>query len=178
MADDPYGALLAGPRRAVAVTEAGPRRVEEFELEDGGRPFALVRDGGRTRVYTDHHALASRDPLLPIDDSLDPAAGDELLTRYFASLHAGDIEGTLACFEDDGYFRHSNGQTFRGHEQLRADFEHMFRENRGAIGLRFCTLTDDGTRCAPELVLPSGRPAVVVYERGGSRKLAAVRIYL
>lgn len=174
MSDDPF----TGPRREVAVTESGGRRVEEYELEDGDRPFAMVHDGSRKRVYTDHHALESRDPLLPVDASLDPAADDPLLARYFSSLHAGEIEGTLACFEDDAYFRHSNGQTFRGRAELRADFERMFRENRGAIGLRFCSVTDDGTRCAPEVVLPSGRPAIVVYERGASGRLAAVRIYL
>jgi hypothetical protein len=46
------------------------------------------------------------------------------------------------------------------------------------IRIRYCQFTDDGTTCAAEVYMPSGRPAVATYERGSAGKLRAVRIYL
>lgn len=81
-------------------------------------------------------------------------------------------------FEPDGYIQHSNGERFQGPERLREDYTNMFKANGGRIRVRFANVTDDGERRAFECVMPSGRPAIAIYERGTGGKIAAIRISL
>jgi hypothetical protein len=138
------------------------------------------------RVYhslwplTGEHRI--RPPLLPEDPSLHAggAPGD-----YQRALAEGAPEGILATFELDGYAQEPSGASYlyRGVEELREFYSHLFA-NGGGIGLEHCTLTDDGVRCAIEYncvrwgatdIPPQA--GVAVYERGGSGRLAAARIY-
>jgi hypothetical protein len=83
----------------------------------------------------------------------------------------------LPIFDPDGYFRHSNAETFTGRDELRTDFTKMM--GNSGIRIRYCQFTDDGTTCAAEVYMPSGRPAVALYERSATPgRLHAVRIYL
>ena len=72
--------------------------------------------------------------------------------------------------------------TYRG-EAHHTIYDAMFA-NEGGIPLQFCTVTDDGTRCAIEYnavlwgkdEIPP-QAGIAVYERGPSGRLAAARIY-
>jgi predicted SnoaL-like aldol condensation-catalyzing enzyme len=117
--------------------------------------------------------------MLPIDDTVTAAArpGD-FLDGYFEHLIAGDLEGSIAMFEPDGYIQHSNGVRYQGAQRIREDYTNMFKANGGQIMVKFANVTDDGERRAFECVMPSGRPAVAVYERGPTGRIAALRISL
>ncbi len=183
----------------VALTRTPTRTVEEVVLnllaEDGGRvelPVAVLSDRNpdRTvkvvRVYhstwplTGEHRV--RPPLLPADPNLH-AEGTP--AEYQRALAEGDLEGIVATFEPEGYAREPSGAAYvhRGTEALRELYAHMFA-NSGGIGLEYCTLTDDGVRCAIEYncvrrgttEIPP-QAGVAVYERGGSGLLSAARIY-
>jgi len=179
--------------RLMAVTEEGERRLEEYRFTRaaglGGLPptigdelpVAIMFDRGaggpRARIYSAHELVPTRPPVLPAVDKLDTSRGpDDIMTRYFPTLHSADLEATLDLFEDDGYLQHSNGETYRGRERLRVDFTKFYQT--GGIKLRYCNRTDAGARTAFECYMPSGRPAVAVYERGRTGKVGAVRIYL
>ena len=183
----------------VALTRTPARTVEEVVLnllaDDGRRvelPVAVVSDRNpdRTlkviRVYhstwplTGEHRV--RPPLLPADPALH-AEGTP--GAYQRALAEGDLEGIVASFEPDGYAREPSGAAYlhRGTEALQDLYAHMFA-NGGGIGLEYCTLTDDGVRCAIEYngvrwgntEIPP-QAGVAIYERGGSGLLAAARIY-
>ncbi|MDN2581131.1 nuclear transport factor 2 family protein [Aquibium sp. ELW1220] len=201
--DDPY--LGAGPAarfeaesplcpgaswsaiEAFAVTHADGRRFEEYHFvpADGRVAYLPVgimyepdgQGGSRATVYSDHHLVEDRGPILEPDAGLVPGQSPEdVLQPYFKALKENRLEDVLDLFEDDGYFRHSNAETFVGREGLRTDFTKMM----GTAGIRvtYCRATDDGTTCALEVYMPSGRPAVAVYERGRPGRLKAVRIYM
>ncbi len=89
-----------------------------------------------------------------------------------------DLEASIAMFEPDGYIQHSNGDRYQGPDRLREDYTNMFKANGGTIGVALVNVMDDGERRAFEVVMPSGRPGVAVYERGPSGKIAAIRISL
>jgi hypothetical protein len=169
----------------VFVTEANGRRLEEYRYTpaDRGRgvlPVAFMfdlPDDKQVIAYSDHHLVADRAPILPKVADIHPwRSQDDVLFTYFRALNGNDLEGVLDQFEPEGYFRHSNDETFRGRDELRIDFTKMM----GATGIRidYCRFTDDGKTCAAEAYMPSGRPAVAVYERGRPCKLKAIRIYL
>lgn len=180
--------------RLIAVTEQGPRRLEEYMFHpagaDSGVPihpgsdlpvammFAKRADGTRgARLYSAHQLVATRGPILPVDPHLVPdRGGDDILVRYFPTLHSANLEASVALFEIDGYLQHSNGETYRGHERLRIDFTKFFQT--GGIHLKYCNRTDAGPRTALEVYMPSGRPAVAVYERGRTGLIGAARLYL
>jgi hypothetical protein len=180
--------------RLIAVTEEGPRRLEEYMFHpasgESGVPihpgsdlpvavmFTQRADGTRcARIYSAHQLVATRGPILPADPQLVPdRGGDDILTRYFPTLHSANLEASVALFEEDGYLQHSNGETYRGHERLRIDFTKFFQS--GGIFLKYCNRTDSGPRTALEVYMPSGRPAVAVYERGRSGLVGAARLYL
>ena len=176
----------------VFVTEADGCRLEEFRFvpADGHRaslPVAVMFDvaaGGARRaiVYSDHHLVPDRAPIHAKAPDIHPwRSEDDVLCAYFAALNGNGLEEVLDQFADDGYFRHSNDETFRGRDELRIDFTKMM----GTTGIRidYCRFTDDGVTCAAEVYMPSGRPAVAVYERAQrfdqpGHRLRAVRIYL
>jgi hypothetical protein len=180
--------------RQVAVTEQGSRRLEEYLFHPAGAEsavpihpgsdlpvavmFAKRADGTPcARIYSAHQLVATRGPILPVDPDLVPdRGGDDILVRYFPTLHSADLEASVALFETDGYLQHSNGETYRGHERLRVDFSKFFQN--GGIFLKYCNRTDSGPRTALEVYMPSGRPAVAVYERGRTGLVAAARLYL
>lgn len=176
----------------VFVTEAEDRRLEEFRYvpADGHRavlPVAVMfetRADGRSSaiVYSDHHLVPDRGPIHAKMAGIHPWRSDtDILRSYFAALNGNRLDEVLDQFAEDGYFRHSNDETFTGRDELRIDFTKMM----GTSGIRvdYCRFTDDGVTCAAEVYMPSGRPAVAVYERTGrfdqpGHRLRAVRIYL
>jgi hypothetical protein len=180
--------------RLIAVTEQGSRRLEEYLFHplgaDSGVPihpscelpvammFAKRADGTScARLYSAHQLVAARAPILPVDTQLVPdRGGDDILVRYFPTLHSANLEASVALFEPDGYLQHSNGETYRGHERLRIDFAKFFQS--GGIHLKYCNRTDSGPRTALEVYMPSGRPALAVYERGRTGLIGAARLYL
>lgn len=128
-------------------------------------------------VYSDHHLVEQRGPILLPVEGIHPWRSDgDVLFTYFKALNGNRIEEVLDVFEPRGYFRHSNAETFTGRDELRTDFSKMM----GSTGIRikYCRFTDDGETCAVECYMPSGRPAIAVYERGQQNKLRAVRIYM
>lgn len=171
-----------------STTEDGTRWLEEYRYipADSSRealPVAFVfevqPDGAtHVRVYSDHHLVDDRAPILPVVDGIHPWKDEsDVLYSYFKALNGNQLEQVLDLFDLDGYFRHSNDETFTGRDRLREDFSKMM----GTTGIRigYCRFTDDGTVCAAEAYMPSGRPAVAVYERSQTPgRLHAVRIYL
>lgn len=170
-----------------AATEAHGRRFEEYRFvpaDDGvaylpvGFMFEPLASGGsKATVYSDHHLVDDRGPILEPDAALEPWRSEaDVLFPYFRALKENRLDDVLDLFEEDGYFRHSNAETFTGRDGLRTDFTKMM----GTAGIRvtYCRATDDGTTCALEVCMPSGRPAVAVYERGRPGRLKAVRIYM
>lgn len=172
--------------RLVAVTEDGPRRVEEYLYTpvDGGplQPVGVMftkEDGQpRARLYGNHHWADERPTMNVIDPSIEPSRGPEdVLGRYFAALANADLEATMATWADDGYLQHSYGDVYKGLDRLREDFTKFF--SRGPIKLRYCNKTDDGRICVVEAHMPHGRQALAVYERTADGKhMQAARLYL
>jgi hypothetical protein len=170
------------------TTSSGPRRLQEYRYipADGSReslPVAFMfedqPDGhAYVRVYSDHHLVEDRAPILPVVEDIHPWRDEsDVLYAYFSALNGNRLEEVLDVFDEDGYFRHSNGEIFIGRERLKQDFTKMM----GSTGIRigYCRFTDDGKVCAAEAYMPSGRPAVAVYERSAvPGRLRAVRIYL
>ena len=105
--------------------------------------------------------------------------------RYLAALDAGDAEAIVRTFAPDGCFREPIGPHYahRGTSELRSFFTMCFSAG-GGIGLEYCTVTDDGVRCALEYNcvrwgshdLPP-QAGIGVYERGPDGLLAAARVY-
>jgi len=179
-------------------TTRGPERtvVEAvLALHEGERaivlPIAVVGDrapDGRlqaVRVYHSTWPLTGghkvRAPLLPAASNL-PLTG--AVAAYQRALAAGDLEGILATFQPDGYFREPSGGSYvhRGPAALRAFMTQIL--GTGGIGLEHATLTDDGVVAAIEFNAVrfgthqlSPQAGLAVYERGPSGRLAAARIY-
>lgn len=172
---------------STGMTAAGNRRLEEYHFlpRDGSVPylpvgfmFETAADGAsHVRVHSDHHLVADRAPILPVVEGIHPWRDEgDVLFAYFQALNGNNLEAVLDLFEVDGYFRHSNATTFTGRDELRTDFAMMM--GKSGIQLKYCQFTDDGTACAAEVYMPSGRPAIAVYERGIPGRLRAVRIYM
>ncbi|HWU61274.1 MAG TPA: nuclear transport factor 2 family protein [Ensifer sp.] len=170
------------------TTESGSRRLEEYHYipRDGSRAylpvgfmFEQMPDGrSEVRVHSDHHLVDDRAPILPVKEGIHPWRSEEdVLFTYFQVLGSNRLEEVLDLFDEDGYFRHSNAETFKGREELRVDFTKMM--GNSGIKVQYCQFTDDGTTCAAEVYMPSGRPAIAVYERSQTPgRLHAVRIYM
>lgn len=175
----------------IGVTEAQGRRFEEYRFAPAaGGPVLPVgvmfetRADGRAGaiVYSDHHLVADRGPIHAKAPGIHPWRSEtDILRSYFAALNGNRLDDVLDQFAPDGYFRHSNDETFLGRDRLRIDFTKMM----GATGIRvdYCRFTDDGVTCAADVYMPSGRPSVAVYERTArfdtpGHKLKAVRIYM
>jgi len=91
----------------------------------------------------------------------------------------------VAAFEPDAYAREPAGGGYidRGHDGLRAFYEHLF-SNGGGIPPEHCAVIDDARACALEYnVVRWGeteltpQAGLAVYVRGQSGKLVAARIY-
>jgi hypothetical protein len=173
----------------ISVAEASGRRLEEylFTPADGTEslpagikvlPVSIVYDGNCARIYSAHELVSFRAPILAVAPELYPVGDDGFLGGYFNCLHRADLEGTLACFEVDGYMQHSNGRRYPAPDRLREDFVGMFANNGGKINVSFANVLDDGRVRAFECYMPSGRPAVAAYQRGPTGKIAAIRICL
>lgn len=179
----------------VAVTATPSRVVEEVSVRLAGEhpelPVVVAADlvpDGRVEAVRVYHSLwplkgehEVRAPLLAQDPTvvLTGAVAD-----YQRALAAGDADGVVAAFEHDGLAREPAGgpYTYRGSAH-RAIYGTLFASG-GGIGLQFCTVTDDGTRCAIEYNCVrwgrheiSPQAGLAVYERGRSGRLAAARIY-
>lgn len=175
----------------VFVTEADGRRFEEFRFTpvgDGpvlpvGVMFETLDDGRASAiVYSDHHLVDDRGAIHPRVPGIHPWRSEtDVLRAYFDALNGNRMEDVLDQFADDGYFRHSNDETFLGRDRLRIDFTKMM--GKSGIKVDYCRFTDDGVTCAADVYMPSGRPSVAVYERTQrfdqpGVKLQAVRIYM
>ncbi len=145
-------------------------------------PVAIVldpaaTDGPTAYIYSDHHLVSDRAPILRPKQGIHPwRSEDDVLFHYFHALNGNRIEEVLNLFEEEGYFGHSNAQTFKGRAALREDFTAMMGQE--GIRIQYCRFTDDGTTCVVECYMPSGRPAIAVYQRARAGRLHAVRIYL
>jgi hypothetical protein len=203
-----FRAFVADTTAWLADRNVSVEEVERVVLEDRGfeevvlhldgehariaLPHALVAEhgqGGRLeelRIYHSRWPLTGRHvdrpPLLQPDP--DSREGDAV-GKYQRALAAGDVDAILAAFEPDAYAREPAGGQYihRGHEGLRALYEHLF-SNGGGIPLEHCAVTDDGRACALEYnVVRWGKTqlpphaGLAVYVRGESGKLAAARIY-
>ena len=154
-------------------------------------PVAIVTDRNpdRTlkaiRVYHSMWPITGglrvREPLLPPDPNI---VVPDVVGEYQRALAAGDLEAMMATYEEDAYAREPSGgeYVYRGKEKLRDVYSAIFAN--GGITVEFCTLTDDGVRCAIEyncvrwgITEIPPQAGVSVYERGSSRLLAAARIY-
>jgi ketosteroid isomerase-like protein len=157
-----------------------------------GLPHALVADhasDGRLeelRIYHSRYPLdgrhVNRPPVLQADPELRES---DVVAEYQQALAAGDVDAIVAAFEPDGYAREPAGGDYvhRGHDGLRAFYEHLFSNGDG-IPLEHCRVVDDGRSCALEYNVVrwgktelSPQAGVAVYVRGESGKLAAARIY-
>lgn len=183
----------------VALTLTESRTVEEVVLhllaDDSGRvelPVAIVSDRNldrmvkAIRVYHSMWPLTGghrvREPLLPPDPNI---VVPDVVGEYQRALAAGDLEAVLATYEEDAYAREPSGgeYVYRGKEKLREVYSAQFA-NGGGIPLEYCTLTDDGVRCAIEFNavrwgvtdMPP-QAGVAVYKRGNSGLLSGGRIY-
>jgi ketosteroid isomerase-like protein len=182
--------------RLVATTSNGWRAVAELSLKlaiDGRSvdlPVAVVaesRQGSVCAIRTYHstwpmtgsHGL--RTTVLAHDPTI---VVPGIFEHYQRALAAGDLEGILDAYEDDGYAREpSAGEyVYRGKARLRQVYTMQFL--RGGIPLEYCSLTDDGLRCAIEYncvrwgkteIIPQA--GIAVYERGKTGRVAAARIY-
>jgi hypothetical protein len=164
-------------------------------LKDGERaislPVAVVADraaDGRALAIRVYHSMwplegkhRGRAPLLPLDPALQLTG---TIGAYHRALDSGDVEGLLATFDPDGYFREPSGGIYvhRGLAEVRAFVTPIL--SAGGVGLEHATLTDDGVVGAIEVnAVRFGRQRIKpqaelqVYERGASGRLAAVRIY-
>jgi ketosteroid isomerase-like protein len=120
----------------------------------------------------------------PILETGDVHPGD-VVARYHAALDVGDTEAIVETFASDGYFREPIGPHYchRGVPELRSFFTTCFSAG-GGVGLRLCTATDDGVRCALEYNcvrwgshdLPP-QAGIGIYERSLDGLLAAVSVY-
>jgi hypothetical protein len=182
----------------VGAFEVPGRVVEEVAIHldgESGRvdvPVAIVADRHpdrrlvELRIYHSSWAVTGdhvhRTPVFQADPAVQPSG---VMGDYQRALEAGDVDAIVATFEPDGYAREPAGEphVHRGHDELRAFYEHMF-SNGGGIELKHCGFADDGRSCAVEYNIVrwgttemAPEAGVAVYVRGPSGKLAAARVY-
>ena len=192
-------AWLAGRHAAVetvASTTVGHRAVVEIvaHLVDDGVstdwPVAVVAESPDDRsvvfrTYCSQWPVDGRRHVRPSILAPSRTALSGVVGRFQTALAAGDVDGVLGVFADDGYVREPVGPhaTHRGTDALRAYFTGAFSLG-GGIELEPCTVTDDGVRCAVEYscVRWGSHPltpqaGLAVYERAGDDRLRAARFY-
>jgi hypothetical protein len=160
---------------------------------DGQRtelPIAVVGDHDDeglsfVRVYHSNWPLEGRHrirpPIMPDDPEL---VLPDVVGEYMTALGSADLAGSMAVFEDDGYFREPSGgpHVYRGRDGIRAAYGAFYAI--GPIHLLHCTAIDDGVACGVEFIAIGWGPrrfapqaGIGVYERGASGRLHAARIY-
>ena len=103
--------------------------------------------------------------------------GTGWMSQYLEAWSTRDSGRIVEWMTDDCVYEDVTlGETHTGREKLRAAFTKFYQS--GGIKLRYCNKTDAGPITALECYMPSGRPAVAVYERGGGGKMLAARLYL
>ncbi|MET0864586.1 MAG: nuclear transport factor 2 family protein [Nakamurella sp.] len=125
-----------------------------------------------------------RPPILPTPPFEGGTGVGDVVAKYQSALAAGDVDGVLETFAEDGYYREPSGRhpTHRGAGELRKFFARQF--SAGGIGIQCCAVTDDGVRCGLEFncvrwgedELPA-QAGLCVFERGPDGLLVAVRRY-
>jgi len=122
-----------------------------------------------------------RPPIIPEDRDL---VLPDVVGEYMVALGSGNLAGSLAVFEPDGYFREPSGgpHVYAGSDGLRAAYGAFYAV--GPIHLLHCSVIDDGVACGVEFIAVGWGPRVCepqagigVYERGSSGKLHAARVY-
>ena len=168
------------------ITNANGRQIKEYRYFKNDNDetflpvafvFANINDGSKIAyVYSDHHLVESRKAILSPVENLKPWQDEnDVLFAYFKALKANELETVMSFFTEDAYFQHSNGETFTGHDEIRGDFVKMLGDD--GIQIKYCRVTDDGDTCILEVYMPTGCPAIAIYERTGE-KLKSIRIYL
>jgi hypothetical protein len=159
-------------------------RLPSGELE---LPVAAVVDAAASdvRIYHSYFPIEGQHrvrPRLLHGEAPDPGPG--VVRDYLEALGRADVDGTVALFETDGYFREPSGPPFLhwGRAALREHYVALYSE--GGIHLEHNTLTDDGRTCAMEFTIHhhgttpvEPQAGLAVYERGRNGLLAAARIY-
>jgi ketosteroid isomerase-like protein len=189
-------AQLHARTETVASTVAGGRAVVELlaHLAQDGQdvmwPLAVVAESPDDqsvvfRTYCSQWPVDGRRHLRPPILKAAPSHVSDVVGRYQAALDAGDTEAIVGTFAPRGYYREPIGphRTHRGRAELRSFFAGRFSAG-GGIGLEYCSMTDDGVRCALEYNcvrwgahdLPP-QAGIGVYERGPDGLLAAARVY-
>ena len=174
------------------VTDSGARRLEEYRFvparaipdlpafHGSGLPVALLFErtpngASRARVYATPSLRAPHRRSLPIDPHAAPARdAADVLTRLTHAVRDRDAAASAALFEADARLQLADGAVRCGTDAIRATLESPLRE--GALNPSFCTRLDEGARSALELQLGE-RPALLVFQRGPSGLLSAVRVY-
>lgn len=110
---------------------------------------------------------------------------DDAIGRYLAALSAGDAEAIASIFAEDAVVREPAGgeATHAGPAAIRSYYQSLFPAG-GGLDYSICNVVDDGSQCALEYIIEgwgdssvAAQGGVAVYERAGSDKLAAARIY-
>ncbi len=169
------GPAADGPAEPVALPVA-----VAASLAPQGAGLTTVRLYHSLWPLTGRHVV--RAPLLEPDPKLELS---DVVGRYHQALRAGDLATIVDLFEPEGAAREPSGGPFahQGHAELREFYAGLFAHG-GGVALEHCAVTDDGVRCALEYnavgLGPTPLPpqaGLAVYERGGSGRLAAARIY-
>jgi hypothetical protein len=164
-----------------------------FESKTVDLPVAVVAERRRSRevelrIYFATQSFAGekrkRPPLVTADAELPLPVpiGD-----FVDALAKGDTKAILATFEHDGALRDARGlQHGRKEEALVAFFDGLVAGGAFGAGLELERggAVDDGRTCALEYTLVRARgrdtepqPGLMMFERGDSGLLSAVRVY-
>jgi ketosteroid isomerase-like protein len=180
----------------VATTTVGRRAVVETvaRLRDDGAatdwPVAVVAESPDDRsvifrTYCSQWPVDGRRHVRPAVLAPSPTSLPAVADRFLTALAAGDVDGVLRVFAEDGALHEPLGPhaAHRGHDELRAYLTTSFSAG-GGIELQPCTVTDDGVRCAVEYSCVrwgshrlTPQAGVVVLERAAGDLLAAARFY-
>ncbi len=173
--------LVDAPR--VASTAAGGRSAVELlaHLTLNGEPVtwpvAVVAESHDERsvtfrTYGSQWPVVGRRPVRPPIVDPDPAAAPgDVVARYLTALAAGDQDGIVQTFDDDGSLQEPIGPhaLHRGTRELAEWFSRYLRG--GGVEIERCCVTDDGVRCALEynLVRWGGEPLPAAGRARGVR---------
>ena len=77
----------------------------------------------------------------------------DTIRRYFAAFNAGDIDGMLACLDEDVAHHVNEGQVRRGKDAFRAFCAHMARCYREQLTEMVIFSAEGGSRAAAEYIV-------------------------